>query len=414
MVAIEEIKEEPTIEVIEDEKNGLEEDEETKEWVEEMKEWTEETKESEAKQGAEEEEEVEGEKEETDEDLVAKSDASVLRQLGTIAKDAKMGLEGKKYNFAHERYKEGLRSIADWLRLKKDDPEMCAFLEEKQKLMAVNGALSCIKIGHYEQGLECAQLVLDKGALTPVQNQKALFRAGVCCRGMGDLKEAKKYFHELLKQEGIDGNTKRAVYKELKIVKEEGETYKKFAQNMCSGKGKEVESMMKKSLTETEIKKQMEIEEKRERYVEAKKQLNSLKKEVKKPVSKPTISLSEEDCIDMLDTLIERYSDKAVIDEMRQATMDHEYKFSKGFIIRSRMILEPLQKDVLEKYGFLEAFDDQYNSDVHNKALMEAMKTIRYLGSKNDLIAKKAEQAKDLAYGGAGGLIDSIDGLGSQ
>lgn len=390
-------------------------EEETKECLEEKEEYVEETKEGEAQQGAEEMEEEE-EEEDTREDLEAKSDAAVLRQLQLIEEDGKQALIAEKYNYAHGKFKEGLRAIADWLHMKRDDPEFLAILDEKQRLMAVNGALCCLKVGNYQQGLECAQLVLDKGALTPEQHHKALYRAGVCCRGMGDLKEARKYLKQILEIEGISDSTKRSVYKELLVVKEEAEDYKKFAQGFLSGKGKEVVEE-KKPLTEAEIKKQMEMEKRRERYIEAKKMEKEREERnaTKEPptVPEPDVLIAEEDCIEMLDMLIERYSDKDVKEELRLATMDHEYSFSKGFIFRSRKVLEPVQKDVLEKYGFLKASDD-YNSDVHHKALMESVKTIRYLGTKNPLIAQKAEQAKDLAYGGGGGLIDTIEGLGSQ
>ena len=77
----------------------------------------------------------------------------------------------------------------------------------------------------------------------------------------------------------------------------------------------------------------------------------------------------------ILDTLVELYADRAVQDELKQALFDHDFNFSKGFIIRSRKLLMPLQRDVLEKCGFLNFNDinfpssDEDYTDAHYKAL---------------------------------------------
>lgn len=85
-----------------------------------------------------------------------------------------------------------------------------------------------------------------------------------------------------------------------------------------------------------------------------------------------------------------------------QATLDHEMKFSKGFIIRSKKILAPIQKDVFIKYGFMTMEDEDApvaNTKTHDKALQEFQKTVRYMANTNKVIADKADSCQQLAFG---------------
>ena len=75
--------------------------------------------------------------------------------------------------------------------------------------------------------------------------------------------------------------------------------------------------------------------------------------EVKREYLAPEIMIMKEECLLILGTLVELYADSVVQAELKLALYDHNFNFSKGVIIQSRKILMPLQRDVLEKYGFL-------------------------------------------------------------
>lgn len=129
------------------------------------------------------------------------------------------------------------------------------------------------------------------------------------------------------------------------------------------------------------------------------------------PPPAPKILLSEADCVAALDELARRYAKKDVQAEIKKATEDHEYEFSKGFVIRSFRVLSPLQKDIYERYGFGKSeefsernFDKEYKA--HNRIKTEFERTVRYMSRNNETIAEKARLCHKLAFGGAGGLLD--------
>lgn len=87
-----------------------------------------------------------------------------------------------------------------------------------------------------------------------------------------------------------------------------------------------------------------------------------------------------------------------------QATLDHEVKFSKGFIIRSKKILAPLQQDIFVRYGYLKPEDVKEdvsiaNTKAHDEALRKFQHTVRYLANSNKEISEKAELCQRLAFG---------------
>ena len=64
----------------------------------------------------------------------------------------------------------------------------------------------------------------------------------------------------------------------------------------------------------------------------------------------------------------------------------------------------PLQRDVLEKYGFLNfnginSPSDEDYTDAHYKALKKLSHTVRYLGEENIDIKRKASTCETLAKG---------------
>ena len=79
----------------------------------------------------------------------------------------------------------------------------------------------------------------------------------------------------------------------------------------------------------------------------------------------------------ILDTLVELYADRAVQDELKQALFDHDFNFSKGFIIRSRKLLMPLQRDVLKKCRLLNFNDiNSHPSDEDYTFLMPLQRDV--------------------------------------
>ena len=188
-----------------------------------------------------------------------------------------------------------------------------------------------MKTNHYEQALECSRLVLDKGALTPLQHQKALYRAGESSRILGDFKEAKKYATDLMNLPGISNKTKRDAIVLLKNIKVDVAKEKAFAKRFLSGKGKDI---IVQEMSQKDREKKIENEKRQEDYLERqlKKELWKEKEKPPMDVKKPKILISDEECVTMLDTLIERYSNKDVIEKLKAATMVHEYVFSKGYI----------------------------------------------------------------------------------
>mmetsp|Transcript_46350 Transcript_46350/g.97387 ORF Transcript_46350/g.97387 Transcript_46350/m.97387 type:complete len:539 (+) Transcript_46350:41-1657(+) len=74
--------------------------------------------------------------------------------------------------------------------------------------------------------------------------------------------------------------------------------------------------------------------------------------------------ISEGDCLSIMSTFAERYADEKVQQELKQAAMGQNFIFNKEYIVRSKEILSPLQRDVLEKYGYFENGQlDEENDD---------------------------------------------------
>mmetsp|Transcript_1547 Transcript_1547/g.3004 ORF Transcript_1547/g.3004 Transcript_1547/m.3004 type:complete len:656 (+) Transcript_1547:65-2032(+) len=312
----------------------------------------------------------------------------------------KEGYVNGKYHYSYSEYKTGLKSLSDLIVSSdaKDDPALQAQYRLRRRKFCVNAAAACIKIHHFAQGLEACSLVLEEGPDDDAQRRKALYRAGVCARGMGELDAATQFFHKLLSEEdGIDESSVRDVKKQLKGIAQEKKRYKKFAREMCSSKNAESIILPTKSSdgppkTQEELDKLAEVEEKREAYLQSQKDRKAIdEKERRKKngeegeeemvrVRPPEVMITEEECMELLDELMERYKRKEVQEALKEASLDHELTFTKGYIIRSKKILAPLQQDLLEKYGFLEKNSvsedansaDDKEENVHNDAVKDS------------------------------------------
>jgi len=329
----------------------------------------------------------------------------VMIELDRIEESAKQSFVHEKFNRAYQEYKDGLRSLSDLVIRERENPPLREIYEERRRKFAINVAAACIKIRHYEQGLEASNLVLEKPS-DDNQYKKAIYRAGVCYRGLGDFENANKTFRKLLNESDLDGLVRRDILRQLKGIVQEKRRNKEMARGMMSGKGDNLIEPEKKQDSPEELRLSEEIEERRHAYLASEKNrdMPQNKNPVKRNISAPEIMITEEECLWILDTLVELYADRAVQDELKQATFDHNFNFSKGFIIRSRKILMPLQRDVLEKYGFLNFNDinspsDEDYTDAHYNALKKLSHTVRYLGEKNIDIKRKASTCETLAKG---------------
>lgn len=234
------------------------------------------------------------------------------------------------YNHAYNEYKVGLKACSDLIvgSDAKGNPDLMAIYKLRCRKFCVNAALACIKIHHWQQGLEACTLVLDEGADSDMQRVKALYRAGVCARGMGELDAAMKFFKRILEEEeNVDERTVRDVKAQMKSVTEEGKRYKKFAQEMCNPtKEKNLETIIipeKPELSEKGKEKLAEVEQKREEYLERKRKDKEAEERVKREggariVNKPEIEMTEDECIDALDYLAERYATPEVQEALKE------------------------------------------------------------------------------------------------
>ena len=246
-----------------------------------------------------------------------------MRELDGHENMGKSGYINGKYQYSYSEYKAGLKACSDLVigqEAKEDSVLKAKYLVRRRKF-CINAAAACIKIGHYQQGLEACTLVLGEGADTNMQRQKALFRAGVCARGMGELDAAKDFLMKLLDDDEVDERTQRPIKVQLKGILDEKKRYKKFAREMCSPtREKHVESIIlpkKKELTSKELEEITKVEEKREAYLKNKMKQKELdeKSAQRTQVSfmkPPEIMISEEDCISALDILVERYTNAEV------------------------------------------------------------------------------------------------------
>ena len=82
-----------------------------------------------------------------------------------------------------------------------------------------------------------------------------------------------------------------------------------------------------------------------------------------------------------------------------QASLDHELKFTKGYILRSKKILGPLQRNIFEQYGFWDRLQGEDDAKAHGRALMKMQHSIRYLAKDNEDIQKKVDLVQRLAIG---------------
>ena len=190
---------------------------------------------------------------------------------------------------------------------------------------AANAAAACIKIGYWQQALEASTLILDEGADNEEQRKKALFRAGVGARGMGDLDAARAFHKKLLDEypDDLDKAVKRDIAKQLKGIAEEEKRYKKFAKNIVSKENEESIIEPTKTpapATPEEIEKMTEIEQKREDYQERKRAQANVSEPTRTKPTEPEVMMSEEDCIDMLNVFAERYGDEKVQEELKQVS----------------------------------------------------------------------------------------------
>ena len=137
------------------------------------------------------------------------------------------------------------------------------FYEERRRKFEINVAAACIKIRHYEQGLEASNLVLEKPS-DDNQYKKAIYRAGVCYRGLGDFENASKTFRKLLNESDLDGLVRRDILRQLKgIVVQEQKRNKEMARDMMSGKGDNLIEPEKKQDSPEDLRISEEIEERR-------------------------------------------------------------------------------------------------------------------------------------------------------
>ena len=255
---------------------------------------------------------------------------------------------------AYQEYKDGLRHLSALVICYKDIPSLRKFYEERRRKFEINVAAACIKIIHYQHGLDDSNLVLEKPS-DDNQYKKAIYRAGECYRGLGDFENASKTFRKLLNENDLDGLVRRSILRQLKgIVVQEKKRNKEMARGMMSGKGDNLIEPEKKQDSPEDLRISEEIEERRHAYLanEKNRDMPQNKDPEKRNISAPEIMITEEEYLFLiLDTLVELYADRTVQDELKQAMFDH----TKGFIIRFRLdfFLMPLQRDVLEKCGFL-------------------------------------------------------------
>ena len=273
-----------------------------------------------------------------------------------IEESIKQSFVHEKFNRAYQEFKDGLRYLSDLVICEKENPPLREVYEERRRKFAINVAAACIKIIHYQQGLDDSNLVLEKPS-DDNQYKKAIYRAGECYRGLEDFENASKTFRKLLNESDLDGLVRRDILRQLKgIVVQEQKRNKEMARDMMSGKGDSLIEPEKKQDSPEDLRISEEIEERRHAYLanEKNRDMPQNKDPEKRNISAPEIMITEEEYLFLiLDTLVELYADRAVQDELKQALFDHNFNFSKGFIIRSRKILMPLQRDVLEKCGFL-------------------------------------------------------------
>jgi len=332
---------------------------------------------------------------------------------------AREGHINGKYHYAYSEYKSGLKSLSDVLvasnmrDLYKDDPAIEAGFRSRRRKFCVNAAAACIKIKHWAQGLEACTLVLEEGPDDAMQRTKALFRAGVCARGMGELEAAEEFLRQVLSELDADNdggdeeqkvreNTKRDVVKQLREIAAEQKRYAKFARGTCSKKNADSIILPKKKgvVSAEEMDKMAEVEEKRKEYVENKTAMEvSARKKSTVTMRAPEVILSEDECNTILDILAERYAVSEVQEALRKASLDHELKFTKGYILRSKKILGPLQRNIFEQYGFWDRLQGEDDAKAHGRALMKMQHSIRYLAKDNEDIQKKVDLVQRLAIG---------------
>ena len=96
---------------------------------------------------------------------------------------------------AYQEYKDGLRHLSALVICYKDIPSLRKFYEERRRKFEINVAAACIKIIHYQHGLDDSNLVLEKPS-DDNQYKKAIYHAWVCYRGLGGLRERKQNFPE--------------------------------------------------------------------------------------------------------------------------------------------------------------------------------------------------------------------------
>lgn len=315
-------------------------------------------------------EESEEKEMEEDDDATAAHLRKMMIELDQIEAAGREGYVNEKYNYAYGEYKRGLKSLSDLIvgRMAKEDPELKSVFMARRRKFCANAAAACIKIEHWHQGLEACTLILEEGPDDEMQRRKALFRAGVCARGTGELDAADAFLEKLLEtnanvvpgSDPLDAATLRSIRKEQKTIATERRQYRKFCKNMVSKKNMDsIPAVVPegKALTEKELEERAELEEKRRNYQEGKRRMAENKEVMRTEPTEPEVMMSEDDCVGMLDALVERYGDPKIQDELREAAYSHELKFSKGFIIKTRMILAPLQQDLLVKHGFLDPAD---------------------------------------------------------
>ena len=251
---------------------------------------------------------------------------------------AREGHINGKYHYAYSEYKSGLKSLSDVLvasnmrDLYKDDPAIEAGFRSRRRKFCVNAAAACIKIKHWAQGLEACTLVLEEGPDDAMQRTKALFRAGVCARGMGELEAAEEFLRQVLSELDADNdggdeeqkvreNTKRDVVKQLREIAAEQKRYAKFARGTCSKKNADSIILPKKKgvVSAEEMDKMAEVEEKRKEYVENKTAMEvSARKKSTVTMRAPEVILSEDECNTILDILAERYAVSEVQEALRK------------------------------------------------------------------------------------------------
>mmetsp|Transcript_5825 Transcript_5825/g.12804 ORF Transcript_5825/g.12804 Transcript_5825/m.12804 type:complete len:343 (+) Transcript_5825:149-1177(+) len=265
----------------------------------------------------------------------------IQMELDQHDRAAKEGYVDGRYNYAYSEYKTGLKALSDLIvgQHARDDPALKYEYQIRRRKFCVNAAAACIKIHHWAQGLEACTLVLEEGPDDNVQQRKALYRSGVCARGMGELDAAKNFFGRLLEEggEALDERTRRDVVRQLRGVADERRQYKKFAREMCSEKN--AESIIlpdgKHEATDAspeELERMAEVEKRREAYLankRAQKEIDEKRRRSKDQggdssplssvmVSVPEVVITEDDCISILDTLTERYAANEVQEALKQ------------------------------------------------------------------------------------------------